>query len=62
MCTSDDAMMAWEYLEEPINENESDHENCNSPDNEKIHKRILQKMKKLMMNSQNHLLQLIMII
>ena len=26
-CTSDHAMMAWEYLEEPINENESDHEN-----------------------------------
>ena len=27
-------MMAWEYLEEPINENESDHENCYSPNNE----------------------------
>ena len=34
MCTSDHAMMAWEYLKEPINENESDHENCSSPDNE----------------------------
>ena len=33
MCTSDHVMMAWEYLEEPINENESDHENCSSPDN-----------------------------
>ena len=62
MGTSDDAMMAWEYLEGPIYENESDHENCNSPDHEKIHKRILQKKKKLMMNSQNHLLQLTMII
>ena len=36
MCTSDHAMMAWEYLEEPIIENESDHENCSSPDNEEI--------------------------
>ena len=33
MCTNH-AMMAWEYLEEPINENESDHENCSSPHNE----------------------------
>ena len=33
MCASDHVMMAWEYLEEPINENESDHENCSSPDN-----------------------------
>ena len=34
MRTSNHAMMAGEYLEEPINENESDHENCNSPVNE----------------------------
>ena len=34
-CTNNHAMMALEYLEEPINENESDHENCSSPDNEK---------------------------
>ena len=34
VCTSDHAMMAWEYLEEQINENESDPENYNSPDNE----------------------------
>ena len=31
MSTSDHAMMAWEYLEEPINENEFDHEHCSSP-------------------------------
>ena len=31
ICMSDHAMMAWEYLEEPI---ESDHENCSSPENE----------------------------
>ena len=34
MFTSDHAMMDWEYLEEPINENESEHENCSSPDSE----------------------------
>ena len=34
VCTSDHAMMACEYLQEPINENEGDHENCSSPDNE----------------------------
>ena len=28
------AMMAWEYMEEPIEENESDSENFNSPNNE----------------------------
>ena len=31
---SDHAMMAWEYLEDPINENESDSEHLNSPNNE----------------------------
>ena len=34
VCTSDHAMMAWENLEESINENESDSEDYNSPDNE----------------------------
>ena len=34
MKKNDHAMMAWEYLEKHINENESDHENCSSPDNE----------------------------
>ena len=29
-------MMAGECLEEPINKNEKDHENCHSPDNEEI--------------------------
>ena len=62
MCTNNHAMMAWEYLEEPINENESDHENCSSPDNKENCQIIQQKKKKLMMNSQNHLPQLIMIV
>ena len=62
ICTSDHAMMAWENLEEPINENESDSENYNSPDNEENCKSIQQKKKKPMMNSQNHLLQLIVVI
>ena len=55
-------MMAWEYLEEPINENESDSENFNHQIMKKIQKRIRQKKKKPMLSSQNHLLQLIMII
>ena len=33
-CISDDAMIAWEYLEEPINENISDSEEFRSPDND----------------------------
>ena len=56
ICTSDHATMAWENLEEPINENENDSEDYNSPENEGN----LQEKKKLMMNSQNHLLQLTM--
>ena len=62
MCASDHAKMAWEFLEEPVNENESDQEYCSSPDNEEIHERIQQKKKKPMMNCQNHLHQLIMTI
>ena len=34
VCTSDHAMMAWENLEKPINENKNDSENYNSPDEE----------------------------
>ena len=36
ICTSDHAMMAWENLEEPINENENDSEDYNSPEDGEI--------------------------
>ena len=55
-CTSDHATMAWENLEEPINENENDSEDYYSLENEGN----LQEKKTLLMNSLNHLLQLIM--
>ena len=53
------AMMAWENLKEPINENDT--EDSDSLEDEKYKKRIQKKKKKLMMNSHKHLPQLIMI-
>ena len=41
ICTSDHAMMAWKNLEEPINENENDSEDYNSPEAEEKLQKIL---------------------
>ena len=62
VCTSDHAMMAWEYLEEPINKTKVILKSIIHQIRKKIHKRIQQKKKKPTVNSQNHLLQQIMIV
>ena len=56
VCTSDHAMMAWEYLEEPINKTKVILKSIIHQIRKKIHKRIQQKKKKPTVNSQNHLL------
>ena len=54
--TSDHAMMAWENLEEPINENENDKEDYNSLEDEDYEQKNSKEEEDAMMNSQKHLL------